>query len=93
MSQKFFFIIFFLSNIGLVFVYIHKQNWIIKLNYLQQKHEKRIAILEEEYKKKLHDLHVHKDRTRIKSIAQNQLALEKISLHSVYHLEESMCIK
>lgn len=88
MSQRTFLILFILANILLLFVYIHKQNWLIQITYTKQKNEKILADLEHHKKELYNSLQAKKDRSAIRTTAQSELQLQKARLRDIQSLRD-----
>lgn len=87
MTQKTFIVLFVIANILLLFVYIHKQNWLIQITYTKQKNEQLLADLEHHKKELYNKLQAQQDRSTIKASAESNLKLSKARLSVIQNLQ------
>lgn len=87
-TQKQFIIIALGCNILFLFVYIHKQSWIIQLTYAQQKNEQLLASLKNKEKKLFNQLQEAKRHKTIQSRATKELGMHKAQLKNLQRFDE-----
>lgn len=87
MKQKLFLILIIICNILFLFIYIHKQNWIIQLSYTKQKNENELIKLKERKKELTNQFHLQRTPKNVKKQAQ-KIGMKKASIKNFHKLED-----
>ena len=88
MKKPQFIIVFFATQLFIVFFYISHQAQLIKLSYQKQKLEKKIDLLLTEKEKIKNELLMAQNKTAIKKFAQSKLGFETIKLTQIKSLKD-----
>jgi hypothetical protein len=81
-KRQLFGILFIVTQLFLVFFYIHHQSALIKLSYQKQKYEKKKVKLAQTKQQLKHALHAQHDLAHIKEFALES-HMQKIGLHQI----------
>jgi hypothetical protein len=87
MTQKKFIIIALACNVLFLFIYIHKQSWLMQLTYAHQKNEHLLSDLKNQEKKLFNKLQASKNHTTIQKKAINALGMHKAQLKNLQQFE------
>lgn len=87
MKKNLFFIIFFGTNIVLIFLHLYKQNYTIQLSYERQKFEKVYDELTHQKEVLDQELAKLKNPVAIKHYATQTLGMQKMNLKNTHRLD------
>ncbi len=88
MKKPQFIVVFFATQLFLVFFYISHQAQLIKLSYQKQKTEKKLEALLAEKEKIKNDLLIAQNKNSIKKFAQKNLGFETVKLNQIKSLKD-----